>query len=362
VIAEKEDIFGDGVNVAARLEALAEPGGICVSRVVRDQVRDRLDYTFEDLGEQQVKNIARPVRVYRVRDRAAPIERPLPATPQPLPLPDKPSIAVLPFQNMSGDPEQEYFADGMVEEITTALSKIRWFVVIARNSSFTYKGRTADVKQVGREFGVRYVIEGSVRKSGNRVRIAAQLIDTASGNHVWAERYDREIADIFAVQDEITERVVAAIEPELYAAENFHSRRKPPGSLDAWECVIRALSYSSQGTRAGMAEAEALCRRAQLQPSPQSARLGGNTPHLLVGRCQNRAGGGNHRGADSARSRRAGSLGAVDARRGAVADAPPRRSGAIVSPGTGVQSELCTGACLPWSAARRRGRTPGSPG
>jgi TolB-like protein/Tfp pilus assembly protein PilF len=179
-----------------------------------------------------------------------------------LPLPDKPSIAVLPFANLSGDPEQEYFAGGIVEEIITALSRVRWFFVIARNSSFTYKGRAVDVKQVARELGVRYVLEGSVRKSGNRVRITAQLVDGATGNHVWAERYDRELADIFAVQDEITERVVAAIEPELYAAEHFRSRRKPPESLDAWECVIRALSYAGQGTRTGHAEAEALCRRA----------------------------------------------------------------------------------------------------
>jgi len=180
----------------------------------------------------------------------------------PLPLPDKPSIAVLPFQNISGDPEQEVFADGMVEDITTALSKLRWFFVIARNSSFSYKGRAVDVKQVGRELGVRYVLEGSVRKSGNRLRITAQLVEAETGNHVWAERYDRDLGDIFAVQDEITERVVAAIEPELYAAENIRSRRKPPESLDAWECVIRALSYFSQSTPDAIAEAEALCRRA----------------------------------------------------------------------------------------------------
>jgi TolB-like protein/class 3 adenylate cyclase len=188
VIVESEDIFGDGVNVAARLEALADPGGICVSRVVRDQVRDKLDFTFDDLGEQSVKNIARPVRVYRVRDRAVPIEQPLPASPQPLPLPDKPSIAVLPFQNMSGDPEQEYFADGMVEEIITALSRIRWLFVIARNSSFTYKGQAVDIKQVGRELGVRYVLEGSVRKAGGRVRITAQLIESTAGAHLCADR------------------------------------------------------------------------------------------------------------------------------------------------------------------------------
>jgi adenylate cyclase len=177
VIVEEHDIFGNGVNIAARLEALAEPGGICVSRMVRDQVRDKLPYPFEDRGEQSVKNIARPVRVYRVRDAAAPVEEPLPATPQPLPLRDKPSITVLPFANMSGDPEQEYFADGMVEEIITALSRIRWLFVIARNSTFTYKGQAVDVKQVGRELGVRYVLEGSVRKAGQRVRITGQLID-----------------------------------------------------------------------------------------------------------------------------------------------------------------------------------------
>jgi TolB-like protein len=184
------------------------------------------------------------------------------AEPPGLPLPDKPSIAVLPFQNMSGDPEQEFFADGISEDITTALSKVRWFFVIARNSAFTYKGRAVDVKQVGRELGVRYVLEGSVRKSGNRVRITAQLVEATTGNHIWAERYDRELADIFAVQDEITEQVVATIEPELYAAEHFRSQRKPPESLDAWECVIRALSYLSQSTPTAITEAEALCRQA----------------------------------------------------------------------------------------------------
>jgi adenylate cyclase len=236
---------------------LAEPGGICVSAIVHDQVQGRLECAFEDIGEQSLKNIARRVRVYRVRaGRAEPPAGPV------LALPDKPSIAVLPFQNISGDPEQEYFADGMVEEIITALSKIRWFFVIARNSTFTYKGRAVDVKQVGHELGVRYVLEGSVRKAGNRIRVTAQLVEAATGNHVWAERYDRDLADIFAVQDEITERVVAAIEPELNAAEHVRSQSKPPDSLDAWECVIRALSCIGQGTRDENAEAEALCRRA----------------------------------------------------------------------------------------------------
>jgi adenylate cyclase len=197
VIVEGDDLYGDGVNIAARIEGLADAGGVFVSNTVYDHARDRLPFAFEDLGEQQVKNIARPVRVYRVRDLGA--DRAGPPAPAP-PLPDKPSIAVLPFQNMSPDPEQEYFSDGITEDITTALSKVRWFFVIARNSSFTYKGRPIDVRQVGRELGVRYVLEGSVRKSGNRVRITAQLIDAALGNHIWAERYDRELADIFAYE------------------------------------------------------------------------------------------------------------------------------------------------------------------
>jgi len=280
VIVEGDDLYGDGVNIAARIEALADAGGVFVSNTVH--VRDRLPFVFEDLGEQQVKNIARPVRVYRVRATLTHPAANAPGSPlyriagegaerqrreageasPPLPLPDKPSIAVLPFANMSGDPEQEYFADGMVEEIITALSKMRWFFVIARNSSFTYKGRSVDVKQVGRELGVRYVLEGSVRRGGNRLRITSQLVDTENGGHVWAERYDRDLSDIFAVQDEITERVVAAIEPELYEAENIRSRRKPPENLDAWECVIRALSAIGRGTPDASAEAEVLCRRA----------------------------------------------------------------------------------------------------
>jgi TolB-like protein/Flp pilus assembly protein TadD len=259
IVVEDGDIFGDGVNVAARLEGLAEPGGICVSSRVQEDAVGKLELSFEDMGEQALKNIARPVRAYRVA--TGPVPSAAPERPA-LPLPDKPSIAVLPFANMSGDPEQEYFADGMVEDITTALSKLRWFFVIARNSAFVYKGRAVDVKQVGRELGVRYVLEGSVRRGGSRLRITAQLVDAVTGNHVWAERYDRDLADIFAVQDEITEHVVAAIEPELYAAEYLRSQRKPPQSLDAWECITRALAYVGQSTRAGGEEAEALCRRA----------------------------------------------------------------------------------------------------
>jgi adenylate cyclase len=257
VMVDGNNLLGDGVNIAARIEALAEPGTICISGTAHDHIRNKLPLDFDDLGEQQVKNIAQAIRVYRVQTgtTAAP-------TSAPLPLPDKPSIAVLPFQNMSGDPEQEYFADGMVEEINTALSKIRWFFVIARNSTFTYKGRAVDVKQVGRELGVRYVLEGSVRKSGNRIRVTAQLVEAETGKHVWAERYDRDLADIFTVQDEITERVVAAIEPELYAAEQVRSQNKPPDNLDAWECVIRALSLIGQSTHNENTEAEALCHRA----------------------------------------------------------------------------------------------------
>jgi len=234
VLIEEDDIFGDGVNVAARLEGIAEPGGICFSRAAFEQVEGKIDASFEDGGDQQLKNITRPVRIYRI-NFAAPVRS---AT---LMLPDKPSIAVLPFQNMSGDPEQDYFADGMVEDIITGLSRIKWLFVIARNSSFTYKGRTVDVKQVGRELGVRYVLEGSVRKVGSRVRITCQLIEGETGAHIWAERYDRPLDDIFALQDEITLSVVGAIEPNLRLAEVERAKRKRPDSLDAYDLVLQAL-------------------------------------------------------------------------------------------------------------------------
>jgi TolB-like protein/class 3 adenylate cyclase len=245
IIKDGRDIFGDGVNVAARLEALAEPGGICVSRVVRDQVRDKLAFSFEDMGEQQVKNIARPVRVHRVLLGERPgSSEPAAAVsaPPPLVLPDKPSIAVLPFQNMSGDPEQEYFADGMVEEIITALSRIKWLFVIARNSSFTYKGRAIDVKQVGRELGVRYVLEGSVRRAGNRVRITAQLIEALSDAHLWAERFDGSLEDVFELQDKVAISVAGVIEPTLQVAEIRRSVERPTSDLTAYDLYLRALS------------------------------------------------------------------------------------------------------------------------
>ena len=241
IIIDEGDIYGDGVNLAARLESLSEPGGICVSRVVRDQVRDKLDLSFQDLGEYEVKNIARPVRVYGL-----PIGR-TPAVTAPVApaRPDRPSIAVLPFHNLSADPEQEYFADGMVEDIITGLSRIRWLFVIARNSSFTYKGRTVDVKRVGRELGVRYVLGGSVRKFGKRVRVTAQLIEAETGVYVWAERYDRSLHDILALQDEITLSTVAGIEPSLKAVEIERVKRKRPENLDAYDFVLRALPHLS---------------------------------------------------------------------------------------------------------------------
>ena len=235
IIRDGRDIFGDGVNVAARLEALAEPGGLCVSGVVHDQVRDKLDCAFEDIGEQQVKNIARPVHVWRLRPGAKP------AAPAPLALPDKQSIAVLPFANMSGDSEQEYFADGMVEEIITALSRIRWLFVIARNSSFTYKGQAVDVKQVGRELGVRYVLEGSVRKAAQRVRITAQLIDATNGTHLWADRFDGSLEDVFDLQDNVAISVAGVIEPALQAAEIRRAADRPTNDPTAYDLYLRAM-------------------------------------------------------------------------------------------------------------------------
>jgi TolB-like protein len=243
IIIDGDDIFGDGVNVAARLESLAESGGICVSGRVQEDAEGKLEIAFENAGEQQLKNIARPVRVYRVRlSGAAPSSRPG------LPLPDKPSIAVLPFQNMSGDPEQEYFADGIVEDIITALSRFRNLFVIARNSSFTYKGRVVDVKQVGRELGVRYVLEGSVL--ANRVRITGQLIDASTGAHLWVDRFDGGLEDIFDLQDQVTSSVVGAIAPKLEQAEIERPQRKPTENLPArMASEIKELYTGPNGDR-----------------------------------------------------------------------------------------------------------------
>jgi TolB-like protein len=243
VIVEPHDIFGDGVNIAARLESIAEPGGICISSSAHDQVLGKIAVEFIDLGEQRLKNIARPVRVFKVVDRiGAATQRPT------LALPDKPSIAVLPFQNLSADPEQEYFADGMVEDITMALSRFGWLFVIARNSSFTYKGRVVDVKQVGRELGIRYVVEGSVRKSGNRIRIAGQLIDAETGAHLWADRFEGALQDVFDLQDHVTSSIVGAIAPKLQSAEIKRARRKPTENLGAYDYYLRGLAKVQRQT------------------------------------------------------------------------------------------------------------------
>ena len=239
VIVEDGDIHGDGVNIAARLEGIAKPGGICISEDAFRQVRGKVEVEFADLGEQSLKNIARPLRVYRVGSSSVARQ---PISPAPtLPLPDKPSIAVLPFANMSGDPEQEYFVDGMVEEIITALSRIRWLFVIARNSTFTYKGRAVDVKAVGRELGVRYVLEGSVRKASQRVRITAQLIDALSGTHLWADRFDGSLEDVFDLQDKVASSVAGVIEPAVQAAEIARSADRRTTNLTAYELYLRAL-------------------------------------------------------------------------------------------------------------------------
>jgi adenylate cyclase len=274
IIAE----VGDGVNLAARLESLADPGGICVSGRVHADVAGKIDVAFEDLGERRVKNISRPLRVFRAQlgaPKAAAAK-----TPPALAVPDKPSLAVLPFQNMSGDPEQEYFADGMVEEITTAIQRLPWLFVIARNSSFTYKGRTVDVKQIARELGVRYVLEGSVRKAGNRVRITGQLIDTTTGARIWADRFDGALDDIFELQDRFAGNVVAAIEPRLRLAEIERATRKPTESLDAYDLYLRALAEFHKLTLEGYRACVALLRRG-LEIDPAYAPAAG-----LVGWCR----------------------------------------------------------------------------
>ncbi len=271
IIIESDDIFVDGVNIASRVEAECEPGGVCLSDDAFRQVRGKTTFAFDDLGEKSLKNIDRPVRLYAVPPpavRAAPVSSPAGAKASAaLSLPDKPSIAVLPFANMSGDPEQEYFVDGITEDIITALSKWRWFHVIARNSTFTYKGRNVDARQIGRELGVKYVLEGSVRKSAGRVRVTAQLIDTSNGAHIWAERYDRELRDVFAIQDDLSQHVGAAIEPALSRSETDRSRRKTQDQMIAYDHLMRGVWHFHQLTADDARKAIACFKQAIAQDS-----------------------------------------------------------------------------------------------
>lgn len=280
IVGQDGDLYGDGINIAVRLEGIADPGGILMSEKVYNEVEGKLDVGFEDRGEQQLKNIAKPVRAYAVRAGAhsALTER-LSAAP---PLPDKPSIAVLPFVNMSGDPEQEYFADGMVEEIITALSRFQWLFVIARNSSFTFKGRAVDIKEIGRRLGVRYVLEGSVRKAVGKVRIAGQLIDAVTGAHIWADRFERDLTDVFALQDEVTVAVVSAVQPKLLQTEIAMAARRRPENLTAYDLFLRAMQHYYPSTREGGAEVIKLAHRA-LELDPRFAFLA-----ALAGDCHMR--------------------------------------------------------------------------
>jgi adenylate cyclase len=279
VMVRPGDLFGDGVNIAARLQSVAKPGGVCISAATYDQVRKVLPITFADLGALQVKNIQEPIRAYQVgaltEARQTALARVAEAE-SPPPLPDKPSIAVLPFQNMSGDPEQEYFADGMVEEIITALSRFKSLFVIARNSSFTFKGKAVDIKEVGRRLGVRYVLEGSVRKASGKVRITGQLIDAVTGAHLWADRFERDLTDVFALQDEVTVAVVSAIEPKLL--QIAMAARRGSENLTAYDLYLRAMQHYHQYTREAFAETIRLAHRA-LELDPQfgsAAALAGN--------------------------------------------------------------------------------------
>ena len=265
IVGADGDLFGDGINIAVRLEGVADPGGILISEKVYSEVEGKLDVGFEDRGERQLKNIAKPVRAYAVRAGAhSPLSERLSAAP---PLPDKPSIAVLPFENLSGDPEQEYFADGMVEEIITALSRFKWLFVIARNSSFIFKGKAVDIKEVGRRLGVRYVLEGAVRKASGKVRITGQLIDAVTGAHIWADRFERDLTDVFALQDEVTVAVISAIQPKLLQTEIAMAARRRPENLSAYDLFLRALPQSYLRTREGYTEVIRLANRAlELDP------------------------------------------------------------------------------------------------
>ena len=282
VMIKGGDLFGDGVNIAARLQTLASAGGVCLSGVAYDQVRKILPFAFADLGAQQVKNIDEPVRAFSVVSERAAVVTASENASIPLALPDRPSIAVLPFQNMSGDPEQEYFADGIVEDIITALSRFKSLFVIARNSSFTFKGRAVDIKEVGRRLGVRYVLEGSVRKASGKVRITGQLIDAVTGAHLWADRFERDLTDVFALQDEVTLAVVSAIEPKMLQTEIAMATRRRPENLTAYDFYLRAMPQYYLATREGMAEAIRLAHRAlELDPGFASAAILAGICHLL---------------------------------------------------------------------------------
>jgi adenylate cyclase len=271
IIIDGDDIFGDGVNVAARVEAECEPGGVYLSANAFEQIRGKTSFTFDDMGERHLKNIDRPIRVYSVRagesriaaqsNEHATIFSMLEKS-KPLPLPEKPSIAVLPFQNMSGDPEQEYFADGMVEDIITALSRFKTLFVIARNSSFSYKGKSPDIRQVGRELGVRYVLEGSVRKAGSRVRITGQLIDATTGAHLWADKFEGELEDVFGLQDQVTMSVVGLIAPKVEQAEIERAKQKPTDRLDSYDFYLRGMELVSTRTLSALPEARELFKKA----------------------------------------------------------------------------------------------------
>src|ERR1700716_3956842 len=284
IIIADDDIFGDGVNIAVRLEGIAEPGGICISDDAHRQVRGKVESTLEDMGAQTLKNIAEPMRAWRARigPSSSPATKTPTETAQPLALPDKPSIAVLPFENMSGDPEQEYFADGMVEEIITALSRFKWLFVIARNSSFTFKGRAVDIKEVGRRLGVRYVLEGSVRKASGKVRITGQLVDAVTGAHSWVDRFERDLTDIVVLQDEVTVAVVSAIQPKLLQTEIAVAARRRPENLTAYDFSLRARQQYYLSTRKGTAEAIRLAHRAlELDPRFGAAAALAGVCHML---------------------------------------------------------------------------------
>jgi adenylate cyclase len=312
VLIDGDDILGEGVNIAARLESVCEPGGVLISGSAHEHVRGRIEAGFVDLGEKALKNIARPVRAYRVAldGETATIESPVPAKPAPaLALPEKPSIAALPFQNMSGDPEQDYFADGMVEDIITGLSRIKWLFVIARNSSFVYKGKAVDIRQVGRELGVRYVLEGSVRKAGNRLRITAQLIEAETGAHLWADKFDGGLEDVFDLQDQITDKVVGVVEPNLQRSEIERARRKHPENLEAYDLYLRALPHMASVMPADARIAKALLENA-LKKDPNYAAA-----HALIAWCHEIL----MRSSDNAGERDAGRAAGLEHARAAIA-------------------------------------------